>query len=226
MCRWGDSLVSLLTDRDRLYEVVVAGFPEDVVLGVRLVAEQADDVLEREWVGLRLHSGVPGVAARHDHAPRLGDLEPQVPAARPPHPRFRFWPDLAPPALLPSAEPRGLLVGVEDVLPWRAGKDAERAAAVAAGRADLGVVEHAVALLVEERHVDGDAVARTAALVAQDHLRRREVVRAQERPREEVAGCEQGDGQSAGRGGGGYQSLDTPPPDCTHVSCRRQAWRP
>jgi hypothetical protein len=67
-------------------------------------------------------------------------------------------------------------------------EDAEAAlVSVIQGRPDLGVVEHSVALLVEEGHVDADGIAGAAACVTQNLLRLQEILSRQQSPCQKVA---------------------------------------
>lgn len=118
-----------------------------------------------------------------------------------------------------------VLVAVEHVLARAGGQDVEaRPVGALLGRRHLGVVEHSVALLREERHVHREALRRAVALVPQRLLRLHEVLRGQQRPRQEVSRCAKKERTSEIEFGSGFgfsveflSTLTT----LAHDSCKR-----
>lgn len=77
---------------------------------------------------------------------------------------------------------------MENIFSGAYGEDAKSTLLrIAQGGPDFGVVEHAVALLIEEGHVDADGVACAATSVSQNLLRLHKGLRCEERPRQKVA---------------------------------------
>jgi hypothetical protein len=83
-----------------------------------------------------------------------------------------------------------LLITVEEMLARTGGVDAQLGSRVAGlDGPDLGVVEHPVALLAEEGHVNGEALGGSVALVAKGFLGLDVVLDAEKGARHEVPGC-------------------------------------